>query len=81
MNLIVYIFSASFIFMALALLYAYQRTRHYGLFVMGLTYGASAALALVLKHWWPLAAGFALVWVFKLLGMDPGGPGKDDTAR
>src|SRR5690349_12454766 len=66
MNLLIYLFSASFVFMALALLFAYQRTHHYGLFIMGLTYGTSAALALVFTHWWPLAAGFALVWVFKL---------------
>jgi len=72
MNLIIYVFSTSFVLMALALLFAYQRTRHYGLFLMGLAYGASAALALVLMHWWPLAAGFALVWGMKLAGLDPG---------
>lgn len=70
MNLIIYVFSASFILMALALMFTYQRTRHYGLFLMGLAYGASAALALVLMHWWPLAAGFALVWVMKLAGLE-----------
>ena len=72
MNLIIYVFSASFILMALALLFTYQRTRHYGLFLMGLAYGASAAIALVLMHWWPLAVGFALVWALKLAGLDPG---------
>ena len=71
MNLIIYIFSASFILMSLAMLFAYRRMGHYGLFMMGLTYGASAGLALVLMHWWPLATGFALVWVLKLIGLDP----------
>lgn len=72
MNLIIYVFSASFILMALALLFTYQRTRHYGVFLMGLVYGAAAAVALVQMHWWPLIAGFAVVWVLKIMGLDPG---------
>lgn len=71
MEIIIYIFSASFIFMAVALMITYQRTKHYGVFLMGLAYGASAALAIVLTHWWPLVAGFALVWVLRMLGLDP----------
>ena len=70
MNLIIYVFSASFILMSIALLFTYQRTRHYGLFVMGLTYGAAAGLALVFMHWWPLVVGFAAVWGMKLLGLE-----------
>lgn len=72
MNLIIYVFSASFILMALALLFTYQRTRHYGVFVMGLVYGAAAGIALVLMHWWPLALGFAVAWLLKAIGLDPG---------
>ncbi|HWI12911.1 MAG TPA: hypothetical protein VNT02_01610 [Burkholderiales bacterium] len=72
MNLIIYVFSASFVLMALALMFTYQRTGHYGVFVMGLVYGAAAGTALVLMHWWPLAVGFAIVWVLKLIGLDPG---------
>jgi hypothetical protein len=72
MNLIIYVFSASFVLMALALLFTYQRTRHYGVFVMGLVYGAAAGIALVQMHWWPLVAGFAVVWALKLIGLDPG---------
>ena len=71
MEFVVYIFSASFVFMAVALIITYRRTRHYGVFLLGLTYAASAVLAIVLTHWWPLAAGFALVWVLRLLGLDP----------
>jgi hypothetical protein len=72
MNLIIYVFSASFILMAAALLFTYQRTRHYGVFVIGLVYGSAAGTALVLMHWWPLVAGFAIVWILKLIGLDPG---------
>jgi len=71
MEIIIYLFAASFVFMALALMVTYRRTRHYGVFIMGLAYGASAALAIILTHWWPLVAGFALVWVLRLLGLDP----------
>lgn len=71
MQIIIYVFVASFIFMALALMFTYRRTRHYGVFLLGLTYGAAAGLALVLTHWWPLAAGFVLVWLLRLLGLDP----------
>jgi len=71
-TIIIYVFSASFILMMLALFFAYRRTGHYGMFLMGLTYGASAGLAIVLTHWWPLLAGFVLVWILKLLGLDPG---------
>jgi hypothetical protein len=71
MNLIIYVFSASFILMSLALMFTYRRSGHYGLFLMGLTYGAAAGLALVLMHWWPLVVGFAAVWVMKLIGLEP----------
>lgn len=71
MDIVVYIISASFVFLAAALLITYRRTRHSGAFLLGLTYAASAVLAVVLTHWWPLAAGFVLVWVLKFLGLDP----------
>ena len=71
MEIIIYIFAASFIFMAVALMFTYQRTRHYGVFLLGITYAASAGLAIVITHWWPLVAGFVLVWVLRLFGLDP----------
>ena len=78
MEIIIYFFAASFVFMALALMITYKRTRHYGIFLLGLTYGVAAVLAILLMHWWPLVAGFVLVWLLRLLGLDPdtqrGGP-------
>ena len=71
MQLIIYVFAASFVFMAVALMVTHQRTRHYGGFLLALTYAASAVLAVVLMHWWPLVAGFAIVWVLRFLGLDP----------
>ena len=77
MEIIIYLFAASFVFMAVALFMVYRRTRHYGVFLMGATYGVSAVMAVVLKHWWPLVAGFVLVWALRLMGLDPG-PGKKE---
>jgi 4-hydroxybenzoate polyprenyltransferase len=71
MQIVIYFFAAAFAFMALALMFTYQRTHHFGVFVLALAYGTSAVLAVVLMHWWPLVAGFALVWILRLLGLDP----------
>jgi hypothetical protein len=68
---VVYTFSALFISMALALFFAFARARHHGLLLMGICYGVSAALAIVLVDWWPLVAGFAIVWVLRAMGLDP----------
>lgn len=71
MALVIYIISSLFILLAVALSFGYRRTQHAGLFLMAIVYGASAALALWKMHWWPLAAGFALVWIMRLMGMEP----------
>ena len=71
MNIIIYIVSTFFVLMALAVMFAFYRTRHYGLFLIGLAYGASAVMALVLMHWGPLVAGIALAWAMKLVGLEP----------
>ena len=80
MDILIYLFAASFVFMAVALMITYRRTRHYGVFLLGLTYAASAALAVVLTHWWPLVAGFVLVWVLRFMGLDPD-VRKEDSAE
>lgn len=71
MNIIITIFSGFFILMALAVLFAFSRNRHYGLFLIGLTYGVAAIVALMLMHWGPLVAGFALAWGMKMMGLEP----------
>jgi hypothetical protein len=76
---IIYVVSGLFISLSCAMLYAFYRDRNFGLFIMGVTYGASGLLALALPHWWPLVAGFVIVWLLKLLGLEPGyEPGKRD---
>ncbi len=72
MNIVIYILSGLFILLALALLFTYYRSRHPGTLLMGATYGAAAALALMLMHWWPLVVGFVSAWALRLMGLDPG---------
>ena len=71
MKWIIYVFAFLFIAMGLAVFYAYSRNKHNGLLLMGATYTASAILALVIMEWWPLVAGFALVWIMRAMGMEP----------
>ena len=71
LQIIIYVFAASFIFMAAALRITYRRTRHHGVLLLAITYAAAAILAVALTHWWPLVAGFALVWALRLMGLDP----------
>ena len=71
MNVVIYIVSALFVVLTLALLFAYYRARHPGLVLMSSTYGSVAVLALMLMEWWPLVAGFVLAWVLRLMGLDP----------
>jgi len=71
MKWVIYIFAVLFLAMGLAVFFAYSRSKHNGLLLMGFTYSASAILALVLMQWWPLVAGFALVWIMRAMGMEP----------
>jgi len=71
MIIAVYAISALFILLAAALLFAYYRSRHLGLLLIAITYAAAAALALMIKDWWPLALGFVSAWVLRLMGLDP----------
>jgi hypothetical protein len=71
MTVVITIFSALFALLALVVLFGYFRTGHLGLLLIAIAYGASAVLALVLVHWWPLTAGFALAWLMKMMGLEP----------
>ena len=72
MTYVIYGFAGLFIALAAAMLYVFYRGRDFGLFLMGITYGTSGLLAIALAHWWPLVAGFALAWLLKFLGLEPG---------
>ena len=55
MQIVIYCFAAGFLFFAAALMFAYFRSRHYGLFLIGLSYASAGILA----------------WVLRMLGLDP----------
>lgn len=68
---VVYSFAAMFGCWGLALFFAYARSKHHGLLLLGMTFAASGIAAAVLTQWWPLLAGFAISWVLRAMGMDP----------
>ncbi|HSE00184.1 MAG TPA: hypothetical protein VLB72_05540 [Burkholderiales bacterium] len=75
---VTYIVAGIFVALSFAMLYVFYRSSHFGMFVLGLTYGSSGLLAILLGHWWPLVAGFVLAWVLKWLGLEPGDKPKDE---
>ncbi len=75
---IIYCFAALFVSMGLALFFAFYRSRHYGLLLLGCTYVSAAFLAVVLTEWWPLVGGFAIAWVLRAMGVEP--PEEEATA-
>jgi uncharacterized membrane protein HdeD (DUF308 family) len=80
MEIVVYFFAAGFLFMSVALMFAYHRSRHYGLFLIGLSYAVGGILAIIAADWWPLAAAFALGWVLRMAGLDPDPERKQKSA-
>ena len=78
MAYVIYGFAGLFVAVSAAMFYVYYRSSHLGMLIMGLTYGVSGALAIVLTHWWPLVAGFVLVWLLKLLGLELGADSEKD---
>ncbi len=71
---VVYSFALMYGCWGLALFFAYTRTKHHGLLLLGITFVTAGVLAGVMKHWWPLLAGFAMAWVLRGMGMDPPPP-------
>jgi hypothetical protein len=78
---VVYILGGFFLALGAAMLYVAWRSRLFGILLMGVTYSAAGATAIWLAHWWPLAAGFALVWILKLLGLEPRIETRNDGER
>ena len=68
---VTYFFAGVFILLSATMLYVFYRSSHFGMFLMGITYGTSGLIAIWLAEWWPLIAGFALAWVLKYLGLEP----------
>ena len=68
---VIYFLAAGFIVLSALMFFACYRHRHFGLFLMALSYFASGLLAMMQRHWWPLVIGFVLAWMMRMLGMEP----------
>jgi len=68
---VIYFFAGAFVVLSATMFFAYYRSRHFGLFIMALTYATSGLLAAALPHWWPLLTGFVLAWLLRLVGLEP----------
>jgi hypothetical protein len=69
---VIHVFAGLFILLGAMMFYVYYRERHFGMLLMAMTYAMSGLLAIVLPHWWPLVAGFVMVWMLKMLGLEMG---------
>jgi len=77
---VIYAFGGFFVILSLVMLYVFYREQHFGTFLMAITYGLSGLLAIALPHWWPLVAGFVMVWMLRLMGLEPSHePARDET--
>jgi hypothetical protein len=68
---VTYFFAGVFMLLSAGMFFAYYRSRHFGMFIMAMTYAASGLLAFGLPHWWPLVTGFVLAWMLRMLGLEP----------
>ena len=84
---VVYSFALMFVSWGLALFFAYSRSKHHGLLLLGMTFAAAGIAAAAMTEWWPLLAGFAMAWVLRAMGMDPppeeiaGGPAPESKTQ
>jgi hypothetical protein len=84
---VIYAFAGIFVALGGAMFYVFYRERHFGMFLMGLTYTISGLMGFAVAHWWPLIAGFVLVWMLRMLGLEMGPnevggpPPKGDVGR
>ena len=75
---VIYFFAGVFILLSAGMFFAYYRSRHFGMFIMAMTYAASGLLAFGIPHWWPLVTGFVLAWMLRLIGLEPTLPAPGD---
>jgi len=68
---VIYGFAGLFLVLCATMLFVFYRDRRFGMFIMGVTYGASGLIAISIPHWWPLVMGFALVWLLRFMGLEP----------
>lgn len=72
MKYVIYLIDGFFLFLGLGGFFAFLQSKHIGLLLSAIIFVASAALSFYLTAWYPLVLGFAILWVLRLLGLDPG---------
>jgi hypothetical protein len=79
---VIYGFGGLFVLLSLVMLYVFYREQHFGTFLMAIAYGLSGLLAISLPDWWPLAVGFVMAWMLRLMGLEPSHePARDDASE
>lgn len=74
MQFVLYAVAGLFVALSFFMLFAFYRTQHAGLLLMSAAYGVSGMVAGYFQLWWPLLAGFAVVWIIRFIGLDPDAP-------
>lgn len=63
-------FASVFIVLGFMMLFAFRRTKRWELVLVSFVYSASGLAAGYSGQWWPLIAGFVVVWLLKFAGYD-----------
>ncbi len=71
MALILNIFQIAFVFLFFGLVFSYAKSKHIGILLAALTFGAAALTSNLLDSWCPLGIGFGIAWAIRLTGLDP----------
>lgn len=67
---LLYFVSSVFIVLGFMMLFAFRRTRRWELVLVAFVYTASGLSGGYSAQWWPLIAGFVVVWLLKFAGYD-----------
>jgi hypothetical protein len=74
LTILLYFLASLFIVMGFMMLFAYWRSRRNDLILMSFVYTSSGLAAGYSLQWWPIVAGFVVVWLLKFAGYDPDKP-------
>jgi hypothetical protein len=79
--ILLYFVASVFIVIGFLLLFGFYRTRRWEMVIMSFVYSASGLAAGYSLQWWPLVAGFVVVWLLKIAGYDPDRPQKTSASE
>lgn len=70
MIILLYFFSSMFIVLGFMMLFGFWRTRRWEFILLSFVYAGSGIAGGSSAQWWPLIAGFVVVWLLKFAGYD-----------